>query len=199
MSNEVTQRWIAVAPSAAREALQRIVDEGLPAPAPSATRVKFLRVVWPWRFHGGTTQQFVTPRGSSLYFADVTSFGHLVVSVEDDRDGLVEHVQAIAGIEPVAEVARRSERAADVPARLHALFALAAAQGMARGTALPELEAAVKRALDDPSPIVRLAGIRSVAILPAASAFALLDGRDDPENPDLPDWRSHFQKLATQS
>jgi hypothetical protein len=50
--------------------------------------------------------------------------------------------------------------------------------------------------VDDGSPLVRLSAVRATAILLCASAFALLDGRDDPENPGLAQWRDHYRSAS---
>jgi hypothetical protein len=59
--------------------------------------------------------------------------------------------------------------------------------------ALPAFERAVRRALDDESPVVRLAGIRATSILLVANGLALLEGRDDLENSGLAVWRDHYR------
>jgi hypothetical protein len=178
----MNDRWIAVAPLSAEAALRAIAEAACP-----------LRKEWSWAFHGGKTYGFDSARGASLYLAHQTSFGHVVVMVENDREGLVDRITQSAPVEDMARLSRRAEDAASDIEKLGALNALASAQGMAGSVALPAFEQAVRRALDDASSIVRLAGIRASAILPVANALSLLEGREDPENPGLADWREHFR------
>jgi hypothetical protein len=152
---------------------------------------------WPWAFHAGKSYAFETARGTGLYLSHQTVFGHLVVAVENDRDGLVDRIARSIPVEDVTRLSRRAEAARGVAEKLDALFALAGAQGLSGGVSLPAFEEAVRRALDDESPVVRLAAIRATAILPVASGLALLEGRDDPENPGLAEWRDHYRGASS--
>jgi hypothetical protein len=127
-----------------------------------------------------------------------------VLTVDDDREGLAARIEEDCAlraipIETVGALARRFDEATDARARIHAIFALAAAQAVAAGVALPELEHAIRRALDDDNSVVRLAAIRATAILPLAAGLALLEGRTDADNLGLTDWREHYRSvLASQ-
>ena len=149
---------------------------------------------WMWAFHGGKTSAYETPYGSTVYLSHATSFGHLVVAVVNDKGGIVERLRAQVALVDLPALARRAEGAATDAAKIDALCALASAQSMAGSEALPEFLAAERRALADPNRGVRLAAIRASAILPLKEALALLDGREDPENPDLAGWRDHYRE-----
>lgn len=193
----MSDRWIGVAPASAEADLVALLESG--APGPDGERVPFVRTEWAWRFPGGKTLSFDSLRGTTLTLANATMFGHLVVAVFDDRDGLVDLVTKRVPIEDVAQLVKRSEAAASDREKLDALLALTSAQSMTGGEPLPAFETAARRALADPSPVVRLGAIRSITILPPATAFALLEGVKDRDNPGLADWRAHYRKLMTQS
>ena len=182
-------RFLGTVPIEAEPALESFV-RALPAGT--------LRKEWMWAFHGGKTSAYETPYGSTVYLSHVTSFGHLVVAVVDDKGGIVERLRAQVAVADLPALARRAQRAATDAAKVDALCALASAQSMAGSDALPEFVAAERRALDDPNRGVRLAAIRASAILPLKDALALLDGREDPENPDLAGWREHYREQLEQ-
>lgn len=189
-----SHRWIAVAPLAAKEVLRALVydPEG---------RTRFVRREWPWQFHGGKSYTFDTAHGAQLIVIQQTVFGCLVIAVVDDREGLAARIEedcALRGIplEDVAALTRRFDGAATDRDRVQALLALTAAQAAAGPTVLPALDAAIRRALDDRNPVVRLTAIRATALLPeTAVAHALLATRTDPDNPGLTDWRDHYRTL----
>lgn len=193
----MSDRWIGVAPVSAEADLHALVESG--APSPEGERLTFVRTEWPWRFEAGKLLSFDTPRGTTLSFANITIFGHLAVTI-DDRDGLIALLTSRLPLEDVARLAKRSEAAASDHEKLDALLALASAQSIA-GVQQPlaAFEAAARRALDDTSPVVRLAGIRAIAILPPATSLSLLKGRKDRENPGLAEWRKHYQRLLSRS
>lgn len=187
-------RWIAVAPLEAKAALRAFVYD-------ERGRSRFVRREWPWQFHGGKSWAFETSQGAELAVVQQTMFGCFVLSVENDREGLVARIEEDCAlraipVENVGALARRFNVATSDGDRLSALFALAAAQSVAGGVALPALEAALRRALDDANPVVRLAAVRATAALPPAAGLALLDGRSDGDNPGLIEWREHYRALV---
>jgi hypothetical protein len=154
---------------------------------------------WPWAFLGGKTYRYETPRGTTVHLAHATHFGHLVVLVDDDTEGLVDRLRARVELTEAPALLRRAEAATTEAAKIEALCALASVQSFTGGVLLPELQAAAKRALEDPSRSVRLAAIRAIATLPVPDALALLEGREDPENPELGGWREHYRSLANKT
>jgi hypothetical protein len=125
-----------------------------------------------------------------------TPFGRFVVAVEDDREGLVDRITRSVPVEDVARLSRKAEEATTVEEKLDALLSLASMPGVVGGIPPSGLERAVRRALDDASPLVRLTAMRATSVLPAATAFSVLDGRDDPENPALEEWREHYRSIV---
>jgi len=185
-----SHRFIAVAPLAAKEALRALVYD-------ERGRTRFVRAEWPWQFHVGKSYTFTTAHGARLAVIQQTLFGHLVIAIDDDREGLVARVEedcTLRGIplEDVTALARRFDRAETALERVRALCALSAAQAAAAGEALPAVEAAVRRGLDDANPIVRLTAIRATTVLPLTTCLPLLEGRTDPDNPGLIAWRDHY-------
>lgn len=157
---------------------------------------------WPWAFHGGKSYRFETPLGTTVYIAHATHFGHLVVLVDDDCEGVVDRVRKIATLADVEALVRiavhaASERDPELK-KIGALCALASVQSFSDGVALPELEVAAGVDLDDRNPAVRLAALRAIATLPIARALSLLEGREDPENPELGAWRDHYRAQLTE-
>ncbi len=182
----MNDRWIAIAPLAAEEALRAVVET---AAAP------LLRRELPWVFFSGKTTGYDTARGTLVRLTHHTTLDHLVVTVIDDGDGLVERITASVPVENLDRLAQRFEAASTDREKIRALTALAAAQALAGGASLPMFVDAAARSLDDPSPLVRLAAIRMVGFLPASNAFEMLDGRDDPDNPEIGSWRRHYRRI----
>jgi hypothetical protein len=152
---------------------------------------------WPWSFHAGKSYRFETPLGTTVYLAHATHFGCLVVLVDDDCEGVTERIRnsaALIEIETLVgpAVHAASERDRELK-KIGALCALASVQSFSDGVALPELEVAAGADLDDRCPAVRLAALRAIATLPIARALSLLEGREDPENPELGAWRDHYR------
>lgn len=148
---------------------------------------------WPWSFHAGKSYRFETPLGTTVYLAQATHFGHLVVLVDDDCEGVTERIRSIARLAEVEELVRLAVHAESEREKIAALCALASVQSFSDGVALPELEVAAGADLSDRSPAVRLAALRAIATLPIARALSLLEGREDPENPELGAWREHYR------
>ena len=139
--------------------------------------------------------QWEGARGTTFWLTHNTVYGHLLVVIEGDADGLVARARAAAPLEEPAAVEARLSAASGEPAKIAGLTALAAAQANARGELLDSLESAVRSALDDSSADVRLAAIRALGVTPTACALALLEGREDAENPELGTWRDHFREM----
>lgn len=148
---------------------------------------------WPWAFHGGKSYRFETPLGTTVYLAHATHFGYLVVLVDDDCEGVVERIRTSTVLADVEALVRLAVHAGSEREKIGALCALASVQSFSDGVALPELEVAAGVDLDDRSPAVRLAALRAIATLPIARALSLLEGREDPDNPELGAWRDHYR------
>jgi hypothetical protein len=63
----------------------------------------------------------------------------------------------------------------------------------------PSIEAAIREALDDPHPVLRLSALRALQFVPARRAADILGDREDPENPGLDRWRQAFIEAASGS
>lgn len=153
---------------------------------------------WPWTFHAGKSYRFETPLGTTVYLAHATHFGYLVVLVDDDCEGVTERIRALAQLVDVEVLSRLAVLAASEREKIAALCALASVQSFSDGVALQELVAAAGVDLDDRSPAVRLAALRAIATLPIERALSLLEGREDPDNPELGAWRDHYRAQLNQ-
>lgn len=180
----MSPRWVAVASRSLEQALGEMARE----------RAWLSTGAGPWRFSSGSTAGWLTPRGASVSVTDATFFGVHVVVVGDDEEGLVEELSRTFGLDAPDALASAWERATTADRKVTALLRIAGAQQMALATSgvLPQYEAAVAQALLDAHPVVRLAGIRALAIAPFDLASRLLEGKSDPDNPGLAEWRDLF-------
>jgi hypothetical protein len=154
-----------------------------------------------WRFVGGSDVGFWLPSGTVAGWADVTRYGVSLVALHDtpDRDAILELLQAPLGLADLPATAARW-RAAETPSdKLSALHALIAMHMVLGGDPEPSIEAAIREALDDPHPVLRLSALRALQFVPARRAADILGDREDPENPGLDRWRQAFIEAASGS
>jgi hypothetical protein len=150
----------------------------------------------PWRFHGGMTRGFITPNGVQVNAVDQTLFGAFVISVLHDNEGLAAELSQLFELLPVETLGRKWDEATTSAEKVQALLWLSSAQALAGGHVIPAFEAAVRKALDDTDAVVRLTGIRALAIGPMSLGKELLEGREDADNPGLKDWYELFAQNA---
>lgn len=151
---------------------------------------------WPWRFLDGWTRGWTTPGGATVHVVERTVFETCLLSVCDDREGLAAELVRLLRAEGLEALGRRWEAARTDEEKVRALLDLGGAQSMGDGKVLPQFEAAVRAALGDAHPVVRLAAIRALGMAPAHLGLELLRGREDPDNPGLAGWRDLFAEHA---
>lgn len=154
---------------------------------------------WPWRFQGGTPFGYTTPMGSEIHCVDQTMLGVWVLTVNSDRDGLFDELVRLLDLTTLDKLEAAWTNAKDTAAKVRALLNLAGAQAMNDGVVIPAFEAAVRAGLDDAESIVRLTAIRSLAVAPMALGKAVLEGRDDPDNPKIHAWYELFAGASGQA
>jgi hypothetical protein len=150
---------------------------------------------WPWRFHGDSSRGWLTPNGASVYAVEHTHFGVFLLRVVDDTEGLAEELGRLFELEPLDVIARAFDSAVTDEQKVRALLQLAAAQSFDDGQVLAPFDAAVRKALDDAHPGVRLTAIRVLSVAPRLG-HELLENREDPDNPGIAEWRELFASDA---
>ncbi len=153
---------------------------------------------WPWRFQAGKSRGFTTPDGVEVHCIEQTVLGAWVLFVQAENDALFQDLVRRLELTTVDELEKAWSAATEPAAKIRALLDLAAAQSMNGGTVIRAYEAAVRKALDDADPVVRLAAIRSLAIAPMSLGKTVLEGRDDPDNPKIHDWYALFANASAQ-
>jgi hypothetical protein len=151
-----------------------------------------------WRFISGSDVGFWLPSGTVVGWANVTRYGVSLVAMHDapDQEAILDRIKGPLGLADLPETAARWRAAEDPSDRLEALHALIAMHMVLGEDPEPSIEAALREALGDPHPVLRLSALRALQFVPAKKALDLLGDRDDPENPGLARWRQAFAEAA---
>lgn len=152
-----------------------------------------------WRFVGGSDAGFGLPSGTVVGWADITRLGVALVALHDtpDRSAILERIQEPLNLADLTATAARW-RAAETPRdRLDALHALTAMHMVLGGEPEESIAEALREAIGDPHPVLRLSALRALQFVPARRAVEILGDREDPENPGMERWRQAFIEAAS--
>ena len=144
-------------------------------------------------------ETWYAPQGSLVRFFDISWLGRCGIAISGENPDEVgslfsalQHAFALPTWEALCDSWYGAKTASQA---LSAFFDCAAWVFLQNQACHPDILGAEdlwSSVLEHEHPVIRLAGIRTLFLLPAPRRLALLEGREDPENPGLAAWRDHY-------